>query len=231
MATLNQRIQAQLTRRQFLKSAGILAISSLVLSAACKRQVTTTITSTVPPTTTTPATTVRLLPVNGLEYLVNSDPATIDDSTLPVTPPDLLHVLNPSPAVDIDAYRLTIHGLVNTPLNLTYADLTQFSMVNRTELLICPTVFADNPDLEGFTIQSLLIAAGVQSTASQLTLHSLDNLQENAVISDLTTENAFMALKTDGQVLTSQHGYPVRLVRPGQFGVFWFKCISDIEVL
>ena len=218
MAKYDSSVQSQVTRRQFLKSAGLLAFGSLILSTGCNRQVTTA-TSTVPPTSTTPTTTVRLPPVNGLEYLVNSDPANVDNSTLPVTVPDLLHVLNPSPAVDIDAYRLTIHGLVNTPLNLSYADVQQFSMIERTELLICPTVFADNPSLEGFTIQSLLSAAGIQSPASQLTLHSLDKLQENVAISDLAAENAFMALKADSQVLTSQHGFPVRLVRPGKFGV------------
>jgi sulfite dehydrogenase (cytochrome) subunit A len=230
-----QREDRPISRRQFLAGAGI-AAGSLFLAASCRKTLTTTTTvvttTTVPPTTSTsPPTTVRLPPVNGLEYLVNSDPSTIDNSKLPVTPPQLLHALNPSPVVDIATYRLNIHGAVSTPLNLTYNDLSQFSSISKTELLICPTVFADNETLDGFSLPSLLAAAGVKPGAIQLVFRSLDSLQQNVALSDALAGDIFMALKVDGQTLTQAHGFPLRLVRPGQIGVFWLKCIDDIEVL
>ena len=229
-----------ISRRQFLAGAGVAAAGSLLLAAGCKRTstVTTTVetttyipTTTTTATTTTPPTTVRLPPANGLEYLINSDPATVDNSKLPVLPIELLHVLNPSPEVDIASYRLNIHGAVDTPLSLSYNDLLQFSPLSRTELLICPSVFADNPALEGFSFASLLNMAGVSPNAIQLVFRSLDHLQQNVALSDALAGDMFMALKIGGQALTRGHGFPLRVVRPGQLGVFWLKCLSDIEIV
>jgi len=226
-----------ISRRQFLKDAGLIAggaaAACLLLSGACKKTVTqtTVITTTTTPPTSTPPTSVRLPPVNGLEYLVKSDPATVDNSTLPVTPADLLHVLNPSPPVDIGAYRLNVHGQVSNPLSLIYADLQKFPRVEKTALLICPTVFADNETLSGISLPSLLEAAGVKPEAIQIVFRSLDSLQQNVSIADAMSGNLFLALTLNGQTLSQGHGYPLRLVRPGQVGVFWLKCLNDIEVV
>jgi DMSO/TMAO reductase YedYZ molybdopterin-dependent catalytic subunit len=226
-----------ISRRQFLKDAGLIAggavAGSLLLSGACKKAATqtTVITTTTTPPPSTPPTSVRLPPVNGLEYLVNSDPATVDNSTLPVTPAGLLHVLNPSPQVDVDAYRLNIHGVVSNPLSLTYADLQKFTRIEKTVLLICPTVFADNETLGGISLTDILNTAGIKAEAIQLVFHSLDKLQQNVSITDALSGNMFLALTVAGQTLTREHGYPLRLIRPGQIGLFWLKCIGDIEVV
>jgi DMSO/TMAO reductase YedYZ molybdopterin-dependent catalytic subunit len=229
-----------ISRRQFIKAAGIAGgavAGSLLLAASCKKSVTTTTvvttTTTVPSTTSssTPPSTVRLPPVNGLEYLVNSDPSKVDNSRLPVTPPELLHVLNPSPLVDIAGYRLNVHGQTSAQLSLAYSDLQQFPMTEETSLLICPTVFADNETLRGFKLSSLMNAAGVKPGAIQLVFRSLDNLQQNLAISDALGEDVILALEVDGQTLSREHGYPLRLIRPGQMGVFWLKCVNDIEVI
>jgi DMSO/TMAO reductase YedYZ molybdopterin-dependent catalytic subunit len=104
-------------------------------------------------------------------------------------------------------------------------------MQDETALLICPTVFADNEALRGFTISSLMNAAGLKTGAIQLVFHSVDNIQQTVAITDALTEDALLALEVDGQTLSREHGYPLRLVRPGQLGVFWLKCISDIEIV
>ena len=232
--------QTLLSRRQFIKRAGIASgtlAGSLLLASSCKKHVTITTvlktTTTLPSETgsSTPPATVRLPPVNGLEYLVNSDPSKVDNSRLPVTPPELLHVLNPSPQVEIAGYRLNVHGQVSATLSLAYSDLQQFPMSEETSLLICPTVFADNETLRGFKLSSLMNAAGVKPGAIQLVFRSLDNLQQNLAISDALGEDVILALEVDGQPLPREHGYPLRLIRPGQIGVFWLKCINDIEVV
>jgi sulfoxide reductase catalytic subunit YedY len=173
---------------------------------------------------------VRFPPVNGLEYLVNADPATIDNSTLPVTPLNLLHVISPSPQVDIDSYRLNVHGLVSNPLNLAYSDLQNFPMLQKTVLLICPTAFVDNGTLGGIALTDLLDSAGLLPAAANLVFSSLSNQNQTVSLTEATTRGLFLALTEDGQPLSQVHGYPVRLVRPGQIGVYWLKCINDIEV-
>jgi len=224
------------SRREFLKKAGSIAGSavagSLLLAGSCKKTITqTTVITTIVPPSSTPPTSVRLPPINGLEYLVNADPATVDNSQLPVTPTDLLHVLNPSPQVDIDGYRLNIHGTVANPLSLAYTDLPKFQMIEKTMLLICPTVFADNETLKGIPLTALLDAAGIKPEAIQVVFRSLDSLQQNVSMADVQEGDLFLALAQGGQSLSREHGYPVRLIRPGKIGVFWLKCINDIEVI
>ena len=225
-----------ISRRQFIRDAGILGgavAGALLLASSCKNTI--TITSSVSETrtvsSTTPPATVRLPPVNGLEYLVNSDPSKVDNSRLPVTPLELLHTLNPSPQVDIAGYRLNVHGQTSGTLSLAYSDLQQFPITEETSLLVCPTVFADNETLRGFKLSSLMNAAGVKPGATQLIFRSLDNLQQNLAIGDAIGEDVMLALEVDGQILPREHGYPIRLIRPGQMGVFWLKCINDIEVV
>lgn len=228
--------QALLSRRQFIKRAGIAGgalAGSLLLASSCNKRgtITSFVTETTTISSTAPPAAVRLPPVNGLEYLVNSDPSKVDNSRLPVTPLELLHVINPSPQIDITSYRLNVHGQTSVNLSLAYSDLRQFPMSEETSLLICPTVFADNETIRGFKLSSLMTAAGVKPGALQLVFRSLDNLQQNLAISDALGEDVILALEVDGQTLPREHGYPLRLIRPGQLGVFWLKCINDIEIV
>ncbi len=228
-----EKPQSLISRRDFVKNAGLVGgavAGTLLLAGSCKKSITVaTIIANTTTDSSAPPTAVRLPPINGLEYLVNENPADVDNSRLPVTPPELLHILNPSPHVDIAGYRLNIHGLTENPLNLAYSDLMQFSMKEQTSLLICPTVFADNETLRGFTLASLMLAAGVKTEAIQIVFRCLDNVQQMLSISDALAEDALLALEVDGQTLSSGHGYPLRLIRPGQIGVFWLKCVNDIE--
>jgi DMSO/TMAO reductase YedYZ molybdopterin-dependent catalytic subunit len=109
--------------------------------------------------------------------------------------------------------------------------LQKFPRIEKTALLICPTVFADNETLSGIPLVSLLDIAGVKPEAIQVVFRSLDNLQQNVSITDARSGNLFLALTLNGQPLSQGHGYPLRLIRPGQIGVFWLKCINDIEIV
>jgi len=86
-------------------------------------------------------------PTTDLSYLVDTHPADVDNSELPITPVDELHTTQPeSVEVDIEQYRLTIDGVVENPLTLTYQEILTYPTVTEVVLLICPAFFADNAE-------------------------------------------------------------------------------------
>ena len=49
---------------------------------------------------------------------------------------------------NISQYRLTIDGLVNTPLTLTYESLMQYPAVTESVVLYCPGVFTEEGEMD-----------------------------------------------------------------------------------
>lgn len=166
-----------------------------------------------------------------LSYLANSDPTEVDNSDLPITPIDQLHITGIVTEVNIADYRLTVDGLVEKPLTLTYDDIVAYPSVTKVVLLICPLTFVDNAEWTGVLVSTLLVEAGLKSGATKVAFQSLDGYQIELPLEDVQKDGVFLAYKVDGQVLPLEHGYPLRLVAEGQYGSNWVKWLTHIEVM
>ena len=188
-------------------------------------------TTTPPPEPTVPASEepVFKTPTTNLAYLASSNPAEVDNSNLPVTPTDEIHITGVAPDVDIAQYRLTVDGLVDRELSLTYDQLLTYPTVTRVVLLICPEFFADNAEWTGIPLTVLLDEAGIKPEATELYLHAIDGYTSFLSL-DEVKDGVFLAYKVNGQVLPREHGYPLRLVLTGKYGGGWVKWLERIEV-
>jgi DMSO/TMAO reductase YedYZ molybdopterin-dependent catalytic subunit len=164
-------------------------------------------------------------PLSGSE-----DPAKIDNSSIPVTPVNELHLTGIPADVDIATYRLVIDGLVTTPLSLTYDQILKYPTVTQTVLLICPYTFWDNATWTGVTVKALLADAGVKDGATKVTFHDLDGYSKQLDLSRALQDGVYLAHTVDGQVLPKEHGFPLRLVIKGNYGFDWVKWIGHITV-
>jgi sulfoxide reductase catalytic subunit YedY len=162
--------------------------------------------------------------------LILQNPAKVDNSNLPITPLEELHLTGLIPDVDLTQYRLTIDGLVKAPLSLSYRELFDFTTVTETVLLICPGVFADNAEWSGIPISVLLSEAAVDSQASEVVFHAIGNYKQTLPLEIALQEDMFLAHTVNGQTLPIEHGYPVRLVAKGRYGNEWVKWVERIEV-
>ena len=97
-----------------------------------------------------------------LSYLIYSNPADVDNSKLPITPTKEIHITGWAPDVDIVQYRLTIDGLVETEIELSYDTLLKYPTVTNVVLLICPGLFADNAEWTGVPVTTLLAEVGIK---------------------------------------------------------------------
>jgi sulfoxide reductase catalytic subunit YedY len=171
---------------------------------------------------------------NDLTYLASLDAselATFDNSKLPISPLEDLHVAGSGPkTVDIANYRLTVDGLVDDPFTLTYSEIMRYPTVTQVALLVCPNFFADNAEWTGVPVSTLLAKVGVMPQAKQITFYALDGYQRTFSLEEVQSNNFFLAHTVDGQILPMEHGYPLRLVANGVFGDRWVKWVNHIKI-
>ncbi|MBB4678272.1 DMSO/TMAO reductase YedYZ molybdopterin-dependent catalytic subunit [Crossiella cryophila] len=74
-----------------------------------------------------------------------------------------------------------------------------------------------------------VLAPGTSIT--HVTCRGLDGFAATATIEDILAEDVLIAQNLDGRPLGSDHGAPVRLVSPSQYGYFNIKHLSRVEVL
>ena len=166
-----------------------------------------------------------------LSYLMNSDPAKVDTTGLPVTPVEALHLTGSPPDVDIGSYRLVVDGLVDSPVSLTYDQVKTYPAVTEVVLLICPGFFVDNAAWTGVPVSALLDEARIKSEASSMVFHASGAYQQTLTREEVQAPGVFLAYAVDGQTLPKEHGYPLRLVVKGKYGSTWVKWVERIEVI
>ena len=141
------------------------------------------------------------------------------------------------PAVDPDAWRLRIHGLVDQEIEISYADLLK-RQVTEDWVTICCVSNPVGGDLignawwSGVRIADLLEEAGVQTGADAVKQTSKDGWTCGTPIEALTDDrNAMLAIAMNGKPLPVDHGFPVRMIVPGLYGyVSATKWLVDLEV-
>jgi DMSO/TMAO reductase YedYZ molybdopterin-dependent catalytic subunit len=166
-----------------------------------------------------------------LQSLKNSNPATVDNSDLPVSSIEELHTTAPPPDIDMQQYRLVVDGLVEHPLSLTYSEILSGPSVTKVVLLICPGVFVDNAEWTGIPVSFLLQEAGVKPQAKEVAFYSVDGYSKTLSLEKAQTDGVFLAHHVNGELLPLEHGHPLRLVAEGEYGYSWVKWVNRIEVL
>ena len=141
------------------------------------------------------------------------------------------------PQVDAATWSLTIHGMVDTPLKISYADLLAMPLVERDVTLTCVSndiggPYVGNARWTGVLLAPLLKKAGVQAGSTQILSRSVDGWTcgtPTAVVMD--GRDAMLAIAMNGEPLPLQHGFPVRMVVPGLYGyASATKWVTDIEL-
>ncbi|MEL6891045.1 MAG: molybdopterin-dependent oxidoreductase [Actinomycetota bacterium] len=138
------------------------------------------------------------------------------------------------PQVARDSWRLSIAGLVDEPIELTYDDLLSRPQVERYVTLSCVSnpVGGDlvgNALWQGVLIKDILDEVGLQPGAEQLVSRSVDGWTCGTPVEAVTDgRDAMLAFGMNGEPLPAQHGFPVRMVVPGLFGyVSATKWVTD----
>jgi DMSO/TMAO reductase YedYZ molybdopterin-dependent catalytic subunit len=141
------------------------------------------------------------------------------------------------PAVEPDDWTLTVKGMVDDELVLSYQDLMEMPLIERYATLACVSNdvgdrLVGNALWTGVRLTDILDRAGVQDGADQLASRSIDGWTAG-----FPTELAYdgreplIAVGMNREVLPANHGFPARLVVPGLYGyVSATKWLTEIEL-
>jgi DMSO/TMAO reductase YedYZ molybdopterin-dependent catalytic subunit len=142
------------------------------------------------------------------------------------------------PAQPADDWTMRIHGMVDEPIDLTFADLLARPLVERTITMTCVSNpvggdLVSTANFIGVQLRDLLLEAGVRPGADQIFTTSRDGWYTGTP-TDVVMERgrgALLAIGMNGEALPPEHGFPVRMVVPGLYGfVSATKWISDMEL-
>lgn len=142
------------------------------------------------------------------------------------------------PVIDPDDWSLSITGMVETPVTISYAELSGLPLVEHVATLTCVSneVGGDligNALWLGYPIRDLLARAKPTAGADMVLSTSQDGFTAGTPLSALTDpgREALLAIGMNHQPLPLEHGFPVRMVVPGLYGyVSATKWVTELKV-
>ncbi len=141
------------------------------------------------------------------------------------------------PTIDPEEWTLTITGMVDEEIVLTYDDIASMDLVERYATLACVSNevgdnLIGNALWTGVYLRDILDMAGVQPGAEQVVGRSIDGWTSGFPIEfAFDDRDAMLVIGMNREVLPANHGFPARLVVPGLYGyVSATKWITEIEL-
>ena len=156
-----------------------------------------------------------------------------------VTPNDRFYQVDISivtPKVDTNTWKLKVNGLVNNPFELTYEELKLIPAVEEYATLECISN-KKGGDListalwKGVPMKSILEKAGVRSEAIYIVFRCYDGYDVGIPLEPGILEGTILAYEMNGVTLSTSHGFPLRAVVPGLYGMMNAKWITEIELV
>jgi DMSO/TMAO reductase YedYZ molybdopterin-dependent catalytic subunit len=161
------------------------------------------------------------------------------------------------PLVDVETWRLQVGGLVERPLTLSLAELQARPRRTLAVTLECAgngrSLLSPRPlsqpwvqeavgtaDWTGTPLAPLLAEAGVAPNAAEVVFTGLDrgiqgdvehDYERSLPLQDALGEDVLLAWAVNGVPLPPQHGFPLRVVVPGWYGMTHVKWLRSITVV
>jgi len=133
--------------------------------------------------------------------------------------------------IDETSYELVVNGLVETPLTLSYDEVTgEYDSYKKVVTLNCVEGWSAKILWEGALVADLLDQAGVKDKARVLIFYAEDGYTTSLPIEYITDNDIIMAYKMNDVVLPPERGFPFQLVAESKWGYKWIKWITRIEL-
>ncbi len=142
------------------------------------------------------------------------------------------------PVVDPAQWRLTITGMVEQEVTMTFPELLALPLTEHFVTLTCVSNevggdLAGNARWLGYPVRELLARAKPRPGADMVLSRSVDGFTAGTPLDALTDPDreAIVAVGMNGQPLPTQHGFPARMVVPGLYGyVSATKWLTSLKV-
>ena len=121
---------------------------------------------------------------------------------------------------DLTTWSLRVFGEVENELELTWEQFSALPRSSNVQDIHCVTRWSKfDTRFDGVHWRELAKLVRPTSAARFVVAHAEAGFTSNVPLSFLEDERALLATHGDGEPLTPDHGYPLRLVIPGKY--FW----------
>lgn len=156
-----------------------------------------------------------------------------------VTPNDLFYRvdINPiPPRVDTREWRLRVSGMVEKQLELTFEEICSMPHVEIYATLECVSNeiggdLVSTALWRGVRLRDVLERAGVRPGAAYVVFRCSDSYDVGIPMERALLEGTILAYAMNREILPEDHGFPLRAVVPGLYGMMNAKWITEIEVV
>lgn len=145
----------------------------------------------------------------------------------------LNNALSGTKILNRDTYILTVDGLVDNPLALTYDELLEYPQESWLMNLNCVEGWSFTAKWTGPQLNSILEDAGVQPEAKIAIFYTVDVPEEGYTslkLDYIRDNNILLAFKLNDITLPNDRGFPFQVVAKEKFGYKWAKWVTRIEL-
>jgi DMSO/TMAO reductase YedYZ molybdopterin-dependent catalytic subunit len=141
------------------------------------------------------------------------------------------------PDVDQASWRLRVDGLVGRPLTLGYQQLLALPAIEQHVTMQCISNqvggdLVSTAKWTGVPLADLLRrAGGVGGGAVRVVFHAVGGYTDSLLVAKALDGTTMVAYGMNDTTLPRAHGYPVRIIAPGIYGMKSVKWLQRIEVV
>lgn len=133
--------------------------------------------------------------------------------------------------IDVADYTLAVTGLVETPLQYSYAEVMDgFDHYEKVVSLDCVEGWSVKLLWEGVLSNELIENAVPSPEANTIIFHAYDGYTTSFPTEYIMENDILMAHKMNEVTLPPERGFPFQLVAESKWGYKWIKWITEIEL-
>lgn len=156
-----------------------------------------------------------------------------------VTPTYLFYRIDKNaivPSINSESWNLTIKGQVKNPFIINYEEIKALKNVEEYATLACISNklggnLTSTALWKGVLLKDILLKAQPLPNAKYIVFRCFDGYDVGIPIENGMMDGTLLAYEMNNQPLTNEHGFPVRAIVPGFYGMMNPKWITEIELV
>lgn len=132
--------------------------------------------------------------------------------------------------VDITSYAMTIDGLVDAPVTITYDQIKSLDAHERMITLYCVEGWNATILWKGVLLDELMSKAGIKPEAVTVIFSSVDGYTTSLPLKTVVDKQLILAYGANGLDLPPEMGYPFIVVAEEKLGYKWARWVNKITL-
>ena len=140
----------------------------------------------------------------------------------------LIRSIEETQRVDLKTWHLKIEGLVDKPISLSFDEIRALPQKIQTKNFICVEGWGlNNQKWEGVHLKDIFSKVKIDPKAKFITFHAMGGQYTDSLsIKEALEPDTMLAYKVNGKYLSSENGFPLRLIIPRMYA---YKSVKWVE--